>query len=228
MTHLSPDEMVLHYYSEAAPEVESHLAGCEHCRAEYRELQRVLNAVDGFGPPERDAAFEARLWSNLKRELPARAFGRRFWLGWKPAAALGTMTLMAAAFLVGRWSADPTPSIVRADPVLIEAVGHHIHRSEGLLQEVANRPGVRLPREEVADLLGANRLYRQSAAMSGEAAVADVLAELEQLLMELENQDEDSEGRLRVLRDSLLFKLRVAAEELQRREARESQEDDAL
>ncbi len=215
--HLTPDEMVLHYYSEGCREPEERLAECPQCRAEYRALQRVLNAADGYAPPERDCGFEARLWERLRRELPVRQAEPRWRLHWR---ALSVAAALAVAiFFIGRWSAPnrPDPALAGND-VLMEAVGDHIDRSQFLLQEVANDPRTAAPREELADLLGANRLYRQTAAMSGEPAMADLLDELEQLLVEMQNV-EQTNGEVR----EMVFKLRVAAAEL--RKAKSGKED---
>lgn len=210
MMHLTPEDMVLCYYGEAGPEPDAHLAVCERCRAEFRELQRVLNQADGFVPPERDPEFESRLWARLERELPRRRARGPVWLMWKPAVA--ALVLAVAIFLAGRRSAAPVPPRTAAqddDTVLVQAVGQHFDRSQYLLQEIANEPQRRAPREEVLDLLGANRLYRQTAAMSGEAEIADLLEELEQVLVEVENQ-EASAAEVK----AVLFKLRVARQGL--------------
>lgn len=216
--HLTPDEMVLHYYGEGGIEPDERLAECEQCRSEYRALQRVLNAADGYTPPERDSDFEARLWERLKRDLPARAARRGWQLHWRALAAAAALAV--AIFYAGRWSAPPVEATQPGNGVLLQAVGDHLERSQFLLQEVANEPG-RAQREEVADLLGANRLYRQTAAMSGEPAMADLLDELEHLLVEMENLEESS-SEVR----GMLFKLRVAADELRRRDS--SQKEDRL
>ncbi|MBI1897093.1 MAG: hypothetical protein HYS04_11305, partial [Acidobacteria bacterium] len=60
MTHVTEEQLILHYYGE--PEdtgaVASHLESCDPCRDEYRRLQLVLNAVD-IPVPQRDSAYEA-------------------------------------------------------------------------------------------------------------------------------------------------------------------------
>ena len=69
--------------------------------------------------------------------------------------------------------------------------------------------------ERAANLLGENRLYRQSAAGAGDAIVAGVLDELERVLLEIEHAPsrispmELDELRLRLKAEGILFKLRV-------------------
>src|SRR6185295_13887069 len=52
VSHLSDDELVLHYYGEDGPRmvaVERHLRSCAQCARAYAGLTRTLNAVT---PPE--------------------------------------------------------------------------------------------------------------------------------------------------------------------------------
>jgi hypothetical protein len=69
--------------------------------------------------------------------------------------------------------------------------------------------------ERATNLLGENRLYRQSAAGAGDAMVAGVLDELERVLLEIEHAPskispaELDELRLRLRAEGILFKLRV-------------------
>ena len=59
MNHLTEEQFVLYYYGEGdgSPAVRAHLDACEACRAEYANLQRVLNVVDSAPVPERDANY---------------------------------------------------------------------------------------------------------------------------------------------------------------------------
>jgi hypothetical protein len=215
MMHLSAEELTLHYYDEGPDGAESHLATCEECRAGYRELQLVLNAADGYAPPERPAGYEAALWRRIERELPRNVRRPSRWFR-RPAFATGLVAaVMAVAFFAGRWSAQAPPMPAsHSDPVLLNALEHHVDRSQLVLTEVAN--GTAFERDDLTDLLEANRLYRQTAEMSGEAALAGVLEELEILLMEAEHSPGDS-GQRRVETDGMLFKLRVLGDELRKK-----------
>ena len=57
MTHLTEEQLVLHYYgdAESAAEVEAHLAQCPACGEEYASLQRLLNTLDSVPVAERGA-----------------------------------------------------------------------------------------------------------------------------------------------------------------------------
>jgi hypothetical protein len=87
-----------------------------------------------------------------------------------------------------------------------------------LLLEVVNRGGespslAPVERERAAELLQASRLYRQTAYEVGEVATADVLEELERILLDMSQGPESLEAReglrSRIEERDLLFKLRV-------------------
>ena len=114
--------------------------------------------------------------------------------------------------------------------ILLVAVGDHLERSQMVLVELANAPrqgtvdisGERLLAEE---LLGANRLYRQAAATTGDSGMADVLDELERMLVEIAHSpDQASPKELEAIRSRLeaqgiLFKIRAFGTQVREREA---------
>ena len=73
-THLTEDDLVLHFYGEmdtaSESQAVSHLAECDACRRSYTRLQRVLAAVDAMPAPALDEGFERVVWARLE---PARA-----------------------------------------------------------------------------------------------------------------------------------------------------------
>lgn len=233
--HPLEDDLVLHYYGEAADaRVQAHLDGCEECRAEFRNLQRVLNVVDGYAVPERAADYGARVARGLV--LPARPRGWRVFEWFTPRqwawAALLVLS-MGGAFYAGRLSTG-RPAVVEMAEVesapdgriLLSAVGNHLDRTQMVLLELSNVAedgSIQASQEDVVDLLNANRLYRTTASQAGEAAVADTLDELERLLTEVAHlaprlsarQAEDL--RLRILDKGILWKLRVVGTEVKER-----------
>jgi len=232
MTHLSEEELVLHYYGEEGDTLaaEQHLDACGDCRAHYASLQRVLNIVDGLPLPERDAEYGERVWRRIEAQIPAR---RRRWMGWLPARArwAATATAMASllvvAFFAGR---STTPghrggAIAKADPksgerVLLVAVGDYLERSQMVLIELANANpkhplDISAEQERAADLVSESGLYRQTAVHVGDTAVADVLDDLDRVLLEIAHSPSRlSPGELNNLRqrleaEGILFKIRV-------------------
>lgn len=236
--HLTDDELVLHYYGEMSDAAEAracaHLEACGACRDNLARLQRVMAAIDAAPVPEPDAFFEGRTWARLEPGL-ARDRGRRRlpWaaIAWGAAAAL----VVIAAFVAGRFlPMAPNPPAQTAvnggDPVqervLLVDLGDHLDRTETALVEfVTGTDGqdVAPGRTRAEDLVAANRLYRRTAETTGDQGVADVLDELERVLIEIAGTSpEASTGDLDAVRQridtrGLLFKVRVMREQLQER-----------
>ncbi len=225
--HILDEQLVLHYYGEGDRLVEEHLAGCPDCRSQYRRLQLVLNTVrDPL--PERAPDYEQQVWARLEPKV-SRGSWRRWleWRRWVPAAAVAG--LLVAAFLAGRYTPRP-PQVASNDPqvrerVLLVAVGQHLERSQMVLAELVNRePKQSLdiaPERAVArNLVGENRLYRQTAQAAGDARITAVLDDLERVLVEIANSPEEpSAAQLDVLRqriesEGLMFKVRVVRSRL--------------
>jgi predicted anti-sigma-YlaC factor YlaD len=234
MNHLSEEQLVLHYYGEPLDgPVEDHLRECETCRADYRGLQRVLNTLDAAPVPDRPPEYGAALW----RKIESRVRGhRRFaWFSareWVLAGAVAMLVVMA--FLAGRLSQRQAPqTAANAGPVreriLLVAVGDHLERSQTILVELENSssPDIAYERQAAADLVESNRLFRQTAASTGDTATASLLEDLERVLIEISNSPSDMSGRqLRDLQKEIedrgiLFKVKVFASQVQEREKKD-------
>ena len=83
MTHLTDDDLVLHYYGELADADErhapAHLTECATCRREFTRLQRVLGAIDETAlAVDLADGFERTVWArlepNLRSERPRLVF----------------------------------------------------------------------------------------------------------------------------------------------------------
>jgi hypothetical protein len=235
MNHLTEEELVLYYYGEAgeAREIERHLHACETCREAYGGLQRVLNVVESYPVPECSENYGRQVWERLA--IAPRRFRRPSWRRW--AAAVAMAALVVAAFLAGRYSPGPRPRQQAANPqqvrerILLVALGDHLDRSEMVLIELANadpRHGLDISDEQQrADaLISENRLYRQTAARTGDTAVAGVLDELERVLLDIARGPShltpaDLERiRQRIRVDGILFKVRVIGSTVERKEER--------
>ena len=246
MSHLSEQDLILHYYGETedpAP-VERHLDTCSSCRAAYGALERVLNVVDALPVPERGAAYETDVWRRIQPRLPrpAEARGQGRWAAvlW-PARVLVCASLLTGAFLVGRFSAIsrspqirlevPTVADVQLrDRVLRSAVGDYLDRTGIVLVELVNANpedtlDISAEQERVADLLTESRLYQQTALRAGDHLVGGVLDELERVLLEIAHapsrlepaQVEDLQLRLRS--DGILFRIRVLGSTVRNQDA---------
>ncbi len=237
MNHLNEEQFVLYYYGEPAEGVEDHLGECEQCREAYHTLQRVLNSVDSLPVPERGADYEAQVWRAVVEKLPRRRSFAARWFSWKPlAAAVAMGALVAAAFLAGRTWRKPAGNLA-ADPqvrerVLMVAVGDHLERSQMVLVELANTGvskneplDISYEQRAAEDLVESNRLYRQTAISEGDAATADVLEELENMLLDIAHSpSEVSAKQLEDLRKEIesrgiLFKVKVFGTQVEERQS---------
>jgi hypothetical protein len=241
MSHPTQEDLVSYLYfdHEDAASLEAHLDGCSSCREEVALLRRVLAEVSAADDvPERPADYGERVWRRVAAGLPAHS-------GWRARMPLRPSVLLAAAavvilatFLAGRFSGrwGSSASDVEGERqeragkvperVLLVALSDHVEESQVLLLELANRgQGIAaspLDREKAEELLRASRLYRQSAYRLGDAATADVLEDLERLLLDVSHAPESGEGQKSIqdrIRDrDMLFKLRVLDASVKSRE----------
>jgi hypothetical protein len=84
MSHLSEEQLVLHYYGEAEDPrtAEEHLGACDDCRARFQALQATLKDVS-LPVPERGEEYGAQVWRRLRpRPSCWGASGRARRLNW--------------------------------------------------------------------------------------------------------------------------------------------------
>ena len=244
MTHHSDDELLLDYYGEPSAS-SAHLAECSECAERLRQLKSTLDGVT-LEPPERGDQYGLEVWQAIRHRLPARESWWQSMLGLRPVlAAAAAIVLLIAGFAAGRlWPEDaqPAPQIAVSPADAVTAVGlsddearrravymtvtDHFDRSDRVLAEIMNAPGpydLMSERQSAKDLVAASRLYRQNAVVIDEPAVAAVLEEVERVLLDVVHQPSTAtvadlnEIRRRIESASLLFKLRVMANELQQR-----------
>jgi len=158
-----------------------------------------------------------------------------------PRLAMGgaVAVLLVAAFVAGRSTVQPpaqpevrraeAPSDAARERVLLAAVGSHLDRSRVVLTEIAHRNGgdtsdISPEQATAADLVAANRLYRQAALRSGDAAVAAVLEDLERVLVEIASSpspashDDLARWREQIQTKGLLFKVTVMGSRVRERQ----------
>ncbi len=242
MTHLSDDELTLHYYRDPACRggVSAHLDACAACTGRYREIADALDMIPAREVPARDARYGLEVWQRLRAQLPDRMLvsgalpGGHFG---NMAAAAMLLLIVAAALLAWRdspRSGDAASSRVPASApvdqagdsgrrVLLISVADHLERSDRVLTEIMNAAAegdISTQQDWAEDLLWSGRLYRQSAAESGEHSVAAVLDDLERTFLDIVHSParatdaELEDVRRRVDSAALLFKVRVLRDEL--------------
>jgi len=236
MNHLNEEQLVLHYYGEDAadPYIERHLTDCPDCRSDYSALQLVLNSLDSVPVPERSPNYGAQVWARVH---PRLARPGRWTSLWQPRVWIlvpATALLIVLAFLAGRFTQPASNGTTSAanvrERVLLVAVGDHLDRSQMVLAELSNAPDgkgkidISGEQQIAQDLLGDNRLYRQTAHSTGDTAVASVLDDLERVLVEVANSPSQVTprqfGQLRQeIRDrGLVFKVRIVGSQVRQRE----------
>jgi hypothetical protein len=237
MNHLTEEQLILHYYGEPGEAeeavdslaAEQHLEACSECRGVYGSLQRVLNVVDSLPVPERAPDYGAQVWKRIEHRLPVR---RRSWFAipslWRWAAiSAACAALMTAAFFAGRsYPGAQKPALMAGvdkqagERVLLVAVGDYLERSQMVLIELANADpkaamDITNEQERAGDLVTETRLYRQTAAHTGDTQITGVLDELERVLVDITHAPSNiSPQQLRELRqrleaEGILFKIRV-------------------
>ena len=247
MNHLSEEQLILHYYGEPgepgdALACEHHLEECGDCRALYASLERVLNVVDSLRVPERSAEYGAAVWRRIERGIEHSAGARRrtlwtlpAWWRWAAAGA-AFAALMATAFVAARSYPRPNRAaqMAASDPqtgerVLLAAVGDYLERSQMVLIELSNANpkgslDISAEQERAGGLVTETRLYRQTAARTGDARITGVLDELERVLVEITHapsnitQPQLEEMRQRLEAEGILFKIRVLGANVRKQE----------
>jgi len=230
--HLTEQELVLHFYGETR-NAERHLAECSTCTAEFVQIRATLSAIE-FPVPERAADYEAQLWSTVKPRLdvtdsPKASVWHAVLQPRKWAIAGALAILVVAAFLAGRYlphHEQPSPLVkVEApktgnDRVLMVAVGDHLDRTEMILVELANTPAegkidISAERELAQKLVNENRLYRQTAQRDKDTEIANVLDQVERVLIDISHHPDSVSGKeleqlqQRIESQGVLFKVRV-------------------
>ncbi len=248
MKHLSEEQLIAYQDGERSgrEEFAAHIAECAECRAELDRIAGMLAAFQALPVPEPGEEYGRRVWQQIAPRLEEK---RSHWWDFfleprRLTAGALVAALVLVAFLAGRVTrhtgiekgitgpAAASDAQVR-ERVLMLAVGEHLGRSEMVLMEIANAgpEGARVKqvnissqRRRAEDLLDENRLYRQTALQEGDTGLANVLDELERVLLDVAHSPQTvtpaqfKSIRQRIDNDGLLFKVRVLTKEIQQRE----------
>ena len=239
MSHPSDDDLMQHgsgdLPSAAHAEVDEHVRSCDSCRAVSDQIRDTLHLVRVTDVPEPGNGFEARMWARIAPQLEPR--GRT----WRPRqlvplvawAALVTAVIGAT---VATYRREPVPAAVVAEQspeaqtqaperVLLTALDEHFAQAELLLVELLNAPAgapgaLEFERAAAGDLVAAGRLYRETAEDTGQRQFAEIIDELEPVLLNVARSPESlgsrdiDAWREQIENAGLLFKVRVATNEI--------------
>ena len=238
--HPAEADLVLHYYGDAdtPSAIERHLGLCPECAATFQSIADTLTTVPEPQVPERGELYGLEVWQRIRPVLPARP---SFWSLFRPyrhaMAGAAIAAALLVAFLAGRYlPSPPTPathvavSVEESDPAgaRLAAMIDHLEQSERVLVDLANAEGPAVdvsPQQAwAADLIDANRLYREAAVQAGDSDVAALLDDLERNLLDIVHAPstltpaELDDVRTRLDAAALLFKVRIMSNELRERE----------
>jgi hypothetical protein len=193
------------------------------CRDQFERLRETLDAFREYAIPPREPGYGSAVWTRLLPKLPEERRGWRSLLRWWTLAP-AFVALLVAAFLGGRLAERTTPNGISQqsrERVLLMSLSDHLERSQIVLANVANaRPDAADlgdERDRAHELLGANRLLRQTAERLGDMADASLLEELERVLLAVANSPNrpslvDLEHtQQQIEREGLLFRVRVTS-----------------
>jgi hypothetical protein len=224
MNHATDEELVELYYGAGDEATRHHVDDCAVCRDAFVRWQETLDAVKEYPVPHRPANYGAAVWARVQARLPKkqrRLVANRWWI-LTPALAAA----LAVAFLAGSWTEHnravkpngSAPTDKERERVLLLSIGNHLERSEIVLTELMHADprtaDLTAERDVARDLVNENRLLRDRAAQTGDAADAALLEDVQRVLLDLANGSVDSAGDVeavqrRIEDGSLLFKVRI-------------------
>lgn len=196
----------------------------------------------------------ARWWDLAgSHERPAglRGTGKTHaWFATRRLAAWCSVALLVlAALWAGRYTGTVEPLEGAMDwgkvreRVLVAAAGEHLGRSERMLVELANAESadahekpvnISAEQRRAESLLEENRLYRETAMQDGDSGLANVLDQLERVLLDVAHSPPEVSAaqlesiRQRIESGGILFKVRVFSKELQQRSEKPSPAQNGL
>jgi hypothetical protein len=177
------------------------------------------------------------VWTRIRPHLADKSQKRwNFFLPLRTCAlAGGVAVLLVAAFWGGRvWQQRQAPTVATIpaparERILMVAVADHMERAQMLLVEVMHQDAggqvdVSQTRQLAQELVQSNRLYRQTALRDGDAGMANVLDELERVLLNISHSpneisaDELASLQHQIASQGILFKVRVIELEAQEKQ----------
>lgn len=237
--HPESGDLVLLYYNEPGldPALREHVVQCPSCTAALQSLSRVLNACDEYDAPVQPGTYEMQVWAKLRPRIVKPALARRWWI-WSPALAAAVTVAFLGGMLVEKTRhagpAAGNTALVSSTPrarerVLLVALGDHLDRSQIVLAELVNsKPNgtADIAREQLRaeDLVQESRLLRQTAVHSGDSGSAQILEELERVLLEIAHSPSRISSpellhlQQRIEDQGLLFKVRIIQTNIHKKE----------
>ena len=243
MKHAAEEELFAYREGEMKRRrtIAAHLQECGECRAELERIEEVFQALHAMPVPDPGEEYGAKVWRQIADRLPdhrpeSRASWWRGFFAPRRLVAMGAAAaLLIMAFLAGRYTGPKKPvdelldaSKVR-ERVLVVAVGEHLGKSEMILMELSNTQpaeggkkliNISTAQRRAEDLVEESRLYRQTALVGGDNAIASTLDELQRVLLDVANSPAEvtpaqfESIQKRIAAQGILLKVRVVRQEL--------------
>ncbi|MDX1571319.1 MAG: hypothetical protein R3200_12615 [Xanthomonadales bacterium] len=227
MTKITDNDLILLYYGEHEDaELPRRVAEDPALRARLDELSRELEPLDRFPVPEPDPELGVRTWQRISSRIAEGSVPQRSgWLAsllaprFSFAGLFAIVAVAGLAFLLGRESApEMTEGVAGTTPafaidsrrLLNTRVGEHLTEADVLLTGLANADADPRNADWAAAMVLSNRIYAQAAESAGHDQLARLLREMEPILIEIANRPDSSVP----VDDSLLFRIRTQAEQL--------------
>ena len=223
--HVTEEQLVLHVFGDDDAEAAAHIAACPECLTEVQTFREVVELAGSVAPPEPADGYSQKVWNSIRWRLGPQRRARR-WV-----APLLAAAMLAIAFVGGllvrpkpqpliRPSGTFSPQAGRRDSFVRAVVDDHLDDSERVLLEVANADPTRpldtsVEAKRAAELVAANRIYRQTAAQRGDTRIVSLLSDLEPVLVEISHSgnslsaDDVASLQRRIESKGLLFQMRV-------------------
>jgi len=227
--------------AEESETVYAHLENCARCSETYKEMTALKALMDNRARPQMSDEFWDNYYSRLEEKLDAvtvQSPGRNRWfrnfkLQWVlyPAAAAAVLVvgIALAQFLSLPGNQNLLTTAVTSIHRLNPAVANHFDNVQPLLVDYSNytpeesrekedagtpEETVMVEKSTVQKLLLENRLLKQVVAKEDNITAAQLIDELELILLELKNADGNNKETARAVRqliedNDILFKMKA-------------------
>jgi hypothetical protein len=235
---------------ETESRIDDHLRSCLVCRAAWHELRGTLELVDAARLPDAPVGFENVMWARVEQALMRPVAPPRSRWSMPQLLPIGALAaVVVAAVTLGvlslrRPAAEPpSPTSVSTassdtsapakpdrtrERVLLTALDGHLEQTELLLVELMNAPeaaagDLEFERTTADGLLTTGRLYRLTAEQAGYLRAAQMLEDLEPVLVDVArspdkvDKKEFEAWRERIGGADLLFKVRALGNDIRER-----------
>lgn len=233
MKKITDDDLVLVYYGEHSDaDLVRRVAEDPQLTNRLAVLSEQLSALDvAMEPPSRSSDYGAEVWQKLVPTLADQGPARKPWSwAWlKPTAAFASvLAAIGVAFILGRQTAPVADSIsnppqlassVNSGRVLASYSASYLQQMDVLLTGLANQSAPADINTWAAEMLLKNRVVRVAAENAEQHRLAQLLRELEPLLIELSHETAVASPRVRQrlqteAQDTWLLRVRVMQSEL--------------